>query len=217
LNVTAVIPVRAGSLRLKDKNISKFAGTNLLINKIKQLKAVPSINKIVVSSDSEIMLGMAEEANVFTQKRPAEYCDEITKSFSDVIEWVCSDLEGDHILWATCTSPLTDENIYQAALEKYFEVLGKYDSLVTFEKFQHFLWDENGPVNYSAGSQFGGSKELKPLYKKTCGISIAPRNDIIKWKFDHGTNPYMYIIDKRSAVDIDDIYDLVCARAWLDI
>ena len=48
------IPVRAGSTRLKNKNVAPFAGTNLLINKINQLKLVSEITKIVVSSDSDL-------------------------------------------------------------------------------------------------------------------------------------------------------------------
>lgn len=217
MSVTALIPVRAGSTRLKDKNISRFAGTNLLLHKIEQLKQVPLIDNIVVSSDSDKMLKMAADVGVKTQKRPSAYCDEKTKNFGDVVEWVCSNIEGDHILWATVTSPLTDSAIYQAAIEKYLEVLGEFDSLVTFEVFKHFLWDDNGPINYSTGIGFGGTKALVELYKKTCGISIAPRNKMIEWRFDHGENPYKYILDKRSSVDIDDIYDLVCARAWLDL
>lgn len=39
-DITAVIPVREGSTRLKNKNVAPFAGTNLLINKINQLKEV---------------------------------------------------------------------------------------------------------------------------------------------------------------------------------
>lgn len=59
MSVTTVIPVREGSRRLKNKNIAPFAGTNLLINKINQLKQVDAITSIVVSSDSDLMLGMA--------------------------------------------------------------------------------------------------------------------------------------------------------------
>ena len=33
-DITAVISVREGSTRLKNKNVAPFAGTNLLINKI---------------------------------------------------------------------------------------------------------------------------------------------------------------------------------------
>ena len=36
MSITAIIPVREGSRRLKNKNIAPFAGTNLLINKINQ-------------------------------------------------------------------------------------------------------------------------------------------------------------------------------------
>ena len=50
-DITAVIPVREGSTRLKNKNVAPFAGTNLLINKINQLKEVKEISRIVVSSD----------------------------------------------------------------------------------------------------------------------------------------------------------------------
>ena len=62
--ITAIIPVRAGSTRLKNKNIAPFAGTNLLIHKINQLKQVSEISKIVVSSDSDVMLEMARQAGV---------------------------------------------------------------------------------------------------------------------------------------------------------
>ena len=72
-NFTAVIPVRAGSRRLKNKNISSFNGSNLLVNKINQLKKVESISNIVVSSDSYEMLEMAKKENVLT------FCDEFEK------------------------------------------------------------------------------------------------------------------------------------------
>ena len=58
---TAVIPVRAGSRRLKNKNISKFANSNLLENKIDILKKVNLIDNIVVSSDSDLMLDGIEK------------------------------------------------------------------------------------------------------------------------------------------------------------
>src|SRR4029077_626142 len=75
-NTAAVIPVREGSTRLKNKNIAPFAGTNLLLFKIEQLKCVPEISQIVVTSDSDHMLAMAAQAGVKTHKRAPEYCDE---------------------------------------------------------------------------------------------------------------------------------------------
>lgn len=42
--ITAVIPARAGSRRLKNKNILPFADSNLLIHKIRQLKKVKGVD-----------------------------------------------------------------------------------------------------------------------------------------------------------------------------
>ena len=116
MSFTAIIPVREGSRRLKNKNIAPFAGTNLLINKINQLKEVNEIEHIVVSSDSDMMLKMAESRGVLTHKRSIEYCDEKTKTFGEVVAYICNNVKGDDILWATCTAPLVFPKHYREAV-----------------------------------------------------------------------------------------------------
>ena len=61
ISLTAIIPVRGGSRRLPNKNILPFGDSNLLVHKIRQLKQVDGINTIVVSSDSDVMLEMANQ------------------------------------------------------------------------------------------------------------------------------------------------------------
>lgn len=51
--ITAVIPIRSGSQRVKDKNLRPFANTNLMELKIKTLLQVPEINEIIVNTNSE--------------------------------------------------------------------------------------------------------------------------------------------------------------------
>lgn len=217
--ITAIVPVRAGSKRLKNKNIAPFAGTNLLLYKIAQLKQVPEVDRIVVSSDSDVMLQMAHDAVTETHRRAPEYCDEHSKSFGEVVRHIAENVEGEHILWATCTSPLVEPPLYTAAIQKYKEVLegGKYDSLASFEIVKRYLWDENGPLNYKLGKMHVPSQELPNLYVVSDGIFLAPREKMIEWYYVFGKNPYRFIIDKRSAVDIDDGLDLATAKAWLNM
>lgn len=221
MSITAVIPVREGSRRLKSKNIAPFAGTNLLINKLNQLKQVSEIDNIVVSSDSDLMLAMAQSQGVMTHKRAIEFCDEKTKTFGEVVAHVCENVPGDDILWATCTAPLVFPKQYREAIRLYIENVkngtGEYDSLVSMEKFKRYLWDEKGPVNYELGIRHVPSQQLPPLYFVTDGILLAPRQKMIEWKYFHGEHPYRYILDKRTSIDIDDGLDLACARAWLDM
>ena len=218
MSITAIIPVRAGSRRLKNKNIAPFGNSNLLLNKIEQLKQVPEVTQIVVSSDSDYMLDLARKAGVKTHKRALEYCDEKTKSFGEVVKHICESVSGDHILWATCTSPLVEPFMYSCAISDYFTnvVHGSYDSLVSFDMIKRYLWNDDGPLNYELGVKHVPSQQLPPLYIVTDGILIAPREKMIQWSYFHGRNPYRFIVDKRAAVDVDDGLDLLCARAWLN-
>lgn len=217
-SITAIVPARGGSRRLKNKNVAPFAGTNLLMYKIEQLKKVKDINKIVVSSDSQNMLNMARYLHVDTHERAEEYCDEKTKSFGQVVRHICENVEGNHILWATCTAPLVSTKDYSEAINAYFEQLEKgFDSLISVQPFKRYVWNDEGPLNYELGLKHVPSQQLKELYFVTDGIIIAPRNKMIEWSYFHGVNPYKFILDKRKSIDIDDGLDLACAKAWLDM
>lgn len=216
--VTAIIPVRAGSRRLKNKNVAPFAGTNLLAYKINQLKRLDWLTSIVVSSDSDAMLEIANAEGADTHKRAPEYCDEKTKTFGEVVSHICENVDGEHILWATCTSPLVGPRLYTEAFNAYISGLGNgYDSLMSVELFKRYLWDDNGPINYKLGKAHVPSQQLPSLYFVTDGILMAPRLKMIEWNYFHGSSPLKFPISKRESVDIDDGLDLAVARAWLDM
>ena len=61
MKVTAVIPVRSGSQRVKDKNLRPFAGTTLLENKIEVLQQVPELDAIIVNTNSEEAIRLTDE------------------------------------------------------------------------------------------------------------------------------------------------------------
>lgn len=216
--ITAIIPVRAGSRRMKNKNIAPFNGTTLLEHKIETLKQVPEISSIVVSSDSEYMLGLAEKHGVLTHKRPLEYCDEQTKTFGEVVRFVCSSVEGGHVLWSPCTSPLIYPKLYSQAISRYWKALNDgYDSLMTVEILKRYLWDKSGPLNYELGVKHVPSQQLPELYVVTNGILLAPREKMIEWAYFFGPHPYKFELEKFTAVDVDDELDLIHAQAWLNV
>lgn len=216
--ITAIIPVRAGSTRLKNKNVAPFAGSNLLVNKIHQLQQVKEITRIVVSSDSDLMLAMARAEGADTHKRAPEFCDEKSKTFGEVVRHIAENVDGETILWATCTSPLVFPKDYRAAIQAYYSAIEQgFDSLMSVESFKRYIWTEEGPMNYELGLKHVPSQQLPTLYFVTDGILMAPRKKMIEWAYFHGRHPYKFIVDKRTGCDIDDGLDLACARAWLDM
>lgn len=216
-SITAIIPVKGNSTRLPNKNILPFGESNLLLHKIKQLQQVEKITEIIVSSDSDQMLKMAEEAGVTAMKRPIQYANE-SVPFGEFLEYICDTVPNEHILWACCTSPLVEPYLYNKAVELYFEKLNEgYDSLITCLPYQHYLMDENGPMNFKMGLEHKNSEQLPVIYHFTNGINLAPKDKIREWKYNYGPKAYRLLVNKREAADIDDIYDYVCAKAMYDM
>lgn len=212
--VTAVIPVRAGSRRIPNKNLAPFAGTTLLEHKIEVLKKVPEITRILVTSDSEKMLQIAAEHGASTHVRPAEYCDEKSLPFAETVRLVCSETEGDHILWAPCTSPLIEAETFSDAIRTYLTKQREgYDSLLAVEELKKFIWDKNHPLNYELGEKQVPSQLLPEWYTVVCGLTIIPRDKAIQWKYVYGGKVYMYKVDHITAIDIDEPTDFVIAEA----
>lgn len=213
----SIIPVRSGSRRVPNKNIRPFGKSNLLIHKINQLKNVPQIDDIIVSSDSDEYLEIARNEGVNIQKRPLIYSDEKSVPFGETVKWICENIKGDDVLWSTVTSPLTVDTTYSLAIYDYYNNVPKNnDSLVSFEILKYYLWNDNGPINYEFGIKHTLSQDLPNIYHPTNGIFIAPRLKMIEWKYFHGQNPYKFIIDKKQAIDIDDEIDFKIAELLLN-
>lgn len=215
--ITALVPVKGDSTRLPGKNILPFGKSNLLLHKIEQLKEVDELTDIIVSSDSDIMLEMAEKAGVKAMKRPEQYANE-SVPFGRFLDYLCETIPNEHILWACVTSPLVEPYLYKKAISKYFNKLEEgYDSLITLHPMQSFYLDKNGPINYEIGLNHKNSEFLEPIYHFTNGINIAPKAKIAEWHYNYGPNPYKLMVNKREAVDIDDAYDYAQALTFLNM
>lgn len=213
--LTAIIPAKGKSSRLPNKNILPFGDSNLLVHKIRQLKSTPEVTNIIVSSESDVLLKMAEEEGVIAIKRPQEFADEI-RPFCEFLSYAVNLASDEHIMWSCCTSPLVEPDLYSKGINTYYKKLGEgYDSLITVLEYKHYLLDEKGPLTFKWGPEHKNSQELPMLHFFTDGIILAPRASMLEWSYYFGHNPYRMVVDKRSAVDIDDVYDYEFAKLLL--
>ena len=211
---TAVIPVKKNSSRLPNKNVLEFGDSTLLEHKINQLKKVKLINRIIVSSDSEYMINIAKKNNVEGILRPSDLADE-TRPLSDFFDYITTIVDDGFLVWACCTSPLLNEDYINDAIQTWDEKIQfSYDSLITVYKFQHYLMDENGPLNYSLGHNHQNSQDLKSYDLFTNGVLIAPIESVKKWRYNYGPNAYRYYVDQIAAIDIDTKADYYTAKSY---
>ena len=118
--IKAVIPVRAGSQRIKNKNIKPFADSNLLEIKINQLKKITKLDGIIVNSDSDEMLNVAKNLGVEVVKRDAYYASSEV-SINEVYVNLAEHCDSDIILFADVTNPLIKDKTIEDVVNFYFD------------------------------------------------------------------------------------------------
>ncbi len=209
--IKALILARSGSKRVKNKNICPFANSNLLEIKIRQLKRLPELDGVIVNSNSDEILEVAENAGAEIVKRD-EYFATDSISPNELYVNVSEHFDADDVLFTNCTTPLVDDATYSKAIQLYYNLPKEYDSLITVNPLKEFLLFNGKPLNYD-GAHKPRSQDLPENYALLNHvIHILPRDlmhglgDII------GRNAFLFPISKVESVDIDDILDFEFAE-----
>jgi len=86
--ITALIPARAGSRRIKDKNSRKLDGRPLFLWSADVARACRLIDYVVVSSDSERILDMATGEGINTRRRRPEAASDTATDEDVLYDWL---------------------------------------------------------------------------------------------------------------------------------
>ena len=187
----------------------------MLENKIDQLKQVPEIDQIIVSSDSQAMLELARKKGVISKCRPYEYCDEKTKTFREVVAYIADkQVETEIMMWVPCVCPMVSSKRFSEAIQCFREIeagLIDADSIASARLLKEYVFDEDGPKNFSIEHHVP-SQKLPEWHIITNGFFIAETENMMKWKFVYGKKPYLFELDKFEAIDIDDEQDFQMAE-----
>ena len=132
-SIVALIPVKANSERVKKKNLTKFANSNLFRIKLLQLKKTNCFEKIIISSENKQILNYAKKKGFDTHLRD-KYFSTSKVPMSQVYSNIASEIEGDYIAWINVTNPLCDAHIYQNAVKKFKKISKKYDCFLSAVK-----------------------------------------------------------------------------------
>ncbi len=210
MKIKALVAVRSGSVRVKNKNIRPFAGSTLLEVKLAQLKRIPEIDGIIVNSNDDEMLKIAADMGCETVKRD-EYYASNSVSMSDVYRNMAENCDCDVIAYINVTNPLLKDETISKAINMYMDNIDKYDSLNSAHLIKEFMFKDNLPINYDLRHQ-PRSQDLPDIYALNFAISILSREKMIECKNVVGYRPYIYGIDEVEATDIDNPIDFEFAE-----
>ena len=208
--IKAIIPVRAGSERVKNKNIRPFAGSNLLEIKIKQLKQIDRLDGIIVNSDSDKMLEIARNLGVETVKRESYYASS-NVSINEVYVNLAQNCSSEIILFVDVTNPLIKIETINLVIDTYIKNIKNFDSVNTVNSIKMFLWQNGKPLNYDE-SKKPRSQDLPDIYAINSALNIIDKQIMIKQRAFVGKNPYLLPINNIEGLDIDNEIDFEFAE-----
>ncbi len=210
MTIKALIPVRSGSVRVKNKNIAPFAGSSLLEIKVKQLLRIPELDGVVVNSNSDEMLEIAHRLGAETVKRD-EYFASSSVAISDVYEDMAKHMDCDTILFADATNPMIEDKTIQAVISLYNARTDDYDSVMTATPVKMFLYWNGKPINYTEDKK-PRSQDLPDILALNSALHVLSREMMEKKKSIVGYKPKLYPVSREEGIDIDDPIDFAFAE-----
>src|SRR3989338_10116367 len=133
--ILGVIPARSGSKSIKDKNIRPLNGQPLMSWAIKAGLACQSIDKLIVSTDSETYADVAKKFGAEVLMRPADLAADDTAMIPVLQHALEANPDADILVLLDPTSPLRLISDIEACLNKL--KLPDTDSVVTACEAEH--------------------------------------------------------------------------------
>ena len=203
--VTALLPLRHNSERVKGKNYRSFGdGRALFEHVLGSLIECQSIDRIVINTDSEVVKSICKQnyPNVIIHDRPEHLLDG-NVPMNDIISDDLLRTDGEFFLQTHSTNPLVNSRRFEEAIQCFFSNKSMYDSLFSVTKLQVRLWDSlSRPLNHNQNILLR-TQDLPPIYEENSCFYIFNRQTFEKTNMRIGSRPYLFELDKIEAVDID--------------
>ncbi len=216
MKITAVIPIRSGSQRVKNKNLRPFANTTLLENKIDSLLRVPEIDEIVVNTNSDEAIELVNTKYAGTKVRAhrrEEYYASSLCSGSEFFQHLGEVTDTDVFIYAPCTSPFIKPETVSACIERFKNntEYNDFDCVSTVSLVKEFMWLDGKAINYDPYNA-PNSQNLPDIVALNFGTTVVSRENLIKNRNIIGKRPDFIQVSDIEGVDIDTPLDFYVAE-----
>ena len=214
---------RGGSKGVPNKNIRPLLGKSLLLHSLDQAKESGLFDCIVVSSDSNEILQLAEEWGVdHAIKRPEELATDFAPKLPVIQHCILtaetlSGMTFDTAVDLDATSPLRN----QADLKGVVDLLESHDSTTNVitgaparrsPYFNLIELDESGKIHLSGKRQSIDGKIVRrqdapPCFDANASINAWWRDSLLKARHVIQSSTRLYVMPEERSVDIDSKLD----------
>ncbi len=224
--VLAVVPARGGSKGIELKNLRPVLGVPMVARVGDCVKAVPAIDRAVVSTDHEEIAAVAEAAGLAAPFRRPEGLSGDRVGDADVLRHALEEMERldgttyDIVVMLQPTSPLRRPEHVAATIEKL--VREDWDAVWTVSETDSKahplkqLTMNDGALGYydPAGVQIVARQQLTPVYHRN-GVAYAMTRECLIEQHSIGGQRTGALLLPGHFVSIDTEFDIILAEFFM--
>lgn len=223
MGALAIIPARSGSKGLRNKNILPLKERPLIHYTIEAALGSNCFEDVLVSTDSLQYKEISESAGAWVPFLRQEDLSNDTAKTDDVIINILGKLNSigktyDKFMLLQPTSPLRNQNHIIEAFNLLNEKNANAVVSVCEAEHSPLLCNNIQPdlnMDHFIKKNIR-RQDLDTYYRLNGAIYLLRTEYFLQYRYFYHSESYAYIMDKRSSVDIDDIYDFKLAQALLE-
>lgn len=214
MKVLAVIPARAGSKGIPNKNLRILAGKPLVQYAIENAINCELIDDVIVTTDSPEVRLIAWQLGADVLWRKDELCKDDVTLDSVVFDAVPSESAYDYVVTMQPTSPTLKLETLTQAIER--AVNENLDTLISVVNDTRLSWkkDAEGRITPNYAKRLN-RQWLPPEFAET-GAFVISKAGVVTEASRIGQSVDVFEVSANEAIDIDTFDDLILAQNHLE-
>ena len=176
--VNAILPMRASSQRIKNKNIRLIKGKPLYEYILHLLRNTKFVDKIIINTDIvEVIEKYRNKNKIIVIERESHLRGNCNINL--VIQDTIDKVKGEYFIQVHATNPLVSQKTINNAIETFFKNINSFDSLFSVTKIQKRFWRKDGtPINHTIQDE-PTTQSLEPYFEENSCFYLFSRKSFM--------------------------------------
>ncbi len=220
--VLAIIPVRGKDVQGEAGPVL-LAGRPLIAHTIEAALASPSVDRTIVTTDSEVVRRLAVELGAEAPfLRPTDLAAAgvtLDRVLQHCVEWVAENWRPtpDVVVTLEVAHPLRPPGLIEQVVASLQGQ--RLETVFTALEERHAFWasDDYGELRRVGGQESPTRDSLVPVYREVAGLAIATRTDVLRRTGRFGNKiGVVPLRDPTMAVDTQDVGGMLLAEIFVN-
>lgn len=220
--VTALLPMKAHSARVKSKNFRPIAGKPLFRWILDTLCSTDEIDSVVINTDARALLadnGLDSgdyDGKVVIRDRKPDICGDFV-SMNLVLLDDIENTQSDYYFMTHTTNPLLSAATISKILSAFLEAERSDDADSLFAVNRHqtrFYAPDGSPINHDPANLIR-TQDLPPYLEENSVGYVFTKDSFSRTEARIGARPVLFETPPLESVDIDEVSDWFVAESLL--